>query len=180
MHTSPGITKSVLIAVTGPESTGKTQLCETLAASFGFVYVPEFARNYLEQYGPEYTFEDVRKMASGHATAIRKALAESPAVVLVDTEFINYRIWFEEVFQQVPPEIETYIQEFSWDGILLCRPDIPWTTDALRENPDRGEYFFQRFTNMLHAYHFPYHVVEGLEKMRKKSAIQAIQQIRSE
>ncbi|MBK7030628.1 MAG: ATP-binding protein [Bacteroidales bacterium] len=37
------------IAITGPESTGKSWLAEQLAEYYGTVWVPEFAREFLEQ-----------------------------------------------------------------------------------------------------------------------------------
>jgi nicotinamide riboside kinase len=36
------------IVVTGPESSGKSQMSAYLAAYFNTVFVPEFARQYLE------------------------------------------------------------------------------------------------------------------------------------
>ena len=37
------------VAVIGPESTGKTELCRKLAVHFHGVWVPELARDYVEQ-----------------------------------------------------------------------------------------------------------------------------------
>ena len=39
------------IAITGPESTGKSMLAEELAAHYETVWVPEYAREYLEILG---------------------------------------------------------------------------------------------------------------------------------
>ena len=36
------------IVIVGPESTGKTILCEQLAKYYNTVYVPEYARTYFE------------------------------------------------------------------------------------------------------------------------------------
>ena len=51
--------KARKVIVTGPESTGKTVLCEYLAEFFKGVCVPEYARFYVEQLGRPYTKRDV-------------------------------------------------------------------------------------------------------------------------
>ena len=47
------------IVVIGPESTGKSTLCKNLAAHYNTLWVPEYAREYLEKNGTEYTYEDL-------------------------------------------------------------------------------------------------------------------------
>jgi nicotinamide riboside kinase len=47
------------IAVTGPESTGKSLLTEQLARHYNTVWVPEFARSYLEKLGRPYDEDDI-------------------------------------------------------------------------------------------------------------------------
>mgnify|MGYP006388881073 CR=1 FL=1 len=51
------------IAITGPESTGKTTLSEKLAQHFNTDFVPEYSRTYLENFEGQYTEEDVAKIA---------------------------------------------------------------------------------------------------------------------
>lgn len=53
------------VVVIGPESTGKSTLCEDLARFFKIDFLKEYARTYLELNGAEYTFDDVIKMAEG-------------------------------------------------------------------------------------------------------------------
>ena len=54
--------KARKVIVTGPESTGKTVLCEYLAEFFKGVCVPEYARFYVEQLSRPYTKRDVIKI----------------------------------------------------------------------------------------------------------------------
>ncbi|HEY8968195.1 MAG TPA: AAA family ATPase, partial [Puia sp.] len=42
------------IVVIGPESTGKSTLCEGLAVYFATDWVPEYAREYLLKHGRQY------------------------------------------------------------------------------------------------------------------------------
>ena len=47
------------VSLTGPESTGKSTLAAQLAAHYGTVFAPEFAREYLAESGPHYAAEDL-------------------------------------------------------------------------------------------------------------------------
>ena len=49
------------IVLIGPESTGKTTLCEQLAGHFNTEWVNEHARVYLNTNGKEYTPSDLEK-----------------------------------------------------------------------------------------------------------------------
>ena len=50
------IKKFVII---GPESTGKSTLCNQLAEHYQTLWVPEYAREYLEKNGTDYTYDDL-------------------------------------------------------------------------------------------------------------------------
>ena len=51
--------------VIGPESTGKSTLCSQLAAYYKTNWVPEYAREYLEKNGTEYSYDDLLTIAKG-------------------------------------------------------------------------------------------------------------------
>ena len=53
------------IVIIGPESTGKSTLCEKLAAHYQTLWVPEYAREYLEKHGTDYSYEDLLTIAKG-------------------------------------------------------------------------------------------------------------------
>ena len=52
-----------VIVVTGPESTGKSTLCQQLAEHFHSEYIAEYARNYVAERDYKYTYEDVEHIA---------------------------------------------------------------------------------------------------------------------
>ena len=66
----PAIKKIVVI---GPESTGKSTLCEQLAQHYHTTWCPEYAREYLTNNGAAYTFEDLMNIAKGQI-ALEKAM----------------------------------------------------------------------------------------------------------
>ena len=47
----------IKVAVIGPESTGKSTLCELLALHYNTQWCPEFARAYLLTHGMDYTYD---------------------------------------------------------------------------------------------------------------------------
>ena len=53
------------IVVIGPESTGKSTLCEELAQHYNTMWCPEFAREYLLTNGTDYKYEDLLTIAKG-------------------------------------------------------------------------------------------------------------------
>lgn len=53
------------IVVIGPESTGKSTLCEQLAAHYKTDWVREYAREYLLKNGTDYSYEDLLTIAKG-------------------------------------------------------------------------------------------------------------------
>ena len=55
-----GLKKIVII---GPESTGKSTLCKQLAHHYKTLWVPEFAREYLEKHGTDYSYENLLTIA---------------------------------------------------------------------------------------------------------------------
>ncbi|HEV2831233.1 MAG TPA: ATP-binding protein [Hanamia sp.] len=53
------------IVVIGPESTGKSTLCAQLAEHYQTLWVPEYAREYLEKNGTDYSYNDLLAIAKG-------------------------------------------------------------------------------------------------------------------
>jgi nicotinamide riboside kinase len=59
--------KLIKIAVIGPESTGKTTLCELLAKHYNTQWCPEYAREYLLAHGMNYSYDDLLYIAKQQA-----------------------------------------------------------------------------------------------------------------
>lgn len=53
------------IVVIGPESTGKSTLCELLAKHYNTLWCPEYAREYLLKHCITYTYDDLLSIAKG-------------------------------------------------------------------------------------------------------------------
>jgi len=162
------------IALTGPESTGKTTLCIELAAHYKTVWVPEYSREYMENLDRPYTYEDVIYCTLEQIKAEDALAAKANRFLFSDNELINYKVWFEDVFKKTPDWMEAEIAKREFDLYLLTAPDLPWVHEEVRENPHRREYFFDLYKTELEKRNFNYRVVTGSGKSRLQAAIQFI------
>ena len=165
------------IAIVGPESSGKTFLAEKLAAHYRCVWVPEYAREYLEKFTQPYTKEDVEKIARGQLAAEDAAVKRAGSLLICDTNLLVIKIWMEHKYNDIPKWIEEEILKRKYDLHLLTAPDIPYEYDPLRENPERGEYFFEKYKLLLEELNLKYAVIFGNEKNRFESGVKAINRI---
>ena len=132
------------IVVIGPESTGKSSLCNALADHYKTIWVKEFAREYLERNGKDYVFEDLYKIALGQLEEIENAVVKvgiqqqenTQNLLFIDTDLYVIKIWSEFVFNKCDNSILTEITKQQFDLYLLCDVDLPWVSDNLREYPD--------------------------------------------
>jgi len=126
--------------VIGPESTGKSTLCQQLATHFGTPWVPEYAREYLEVHGTAYTYDELLDIALGQVSSEDAVAGNFPAgappLLFVDTDLYVMKVWCEYVFNECHNWILNQIALRKYDGYLLCNTDLPWVKDALREYPD--------------------------------------------
>lgn len=169
----------IRIAITGPESTGKTQLAQELAQHYGVEAVYEYAREYLADFTDRYTIDDVCNISKGQQRLIEEKAKEKPTILIADTEAIVCKIWTEYVFNEVPSSIEKDLHAQQFDLYLLCSTDLPWTYDKLRENPDieeRNE-LFAMYKEELERNGFNYSIVKGQDEARTQSAIEAIDRL---
>ncbi len=158
------------VAITGPESTGKTRLAAWLADKYQTLWVPEYAREYLEKNGPDYTLEDVVAIARGQLAQENAAAENTREVLICDTDLLVTKIWCEVVFGNCPEWIEQQFLSHRYDLYLLCYPDIPWEPDPLRENPgDRGK-LFALYRQTLAENNLPFRVVKELGTARFENA----------
>jgi NadR type nicotinamide-nucleotide adenylyltransferase len=165
------------IAITGPESTGKSTLACTLADHYQTLWVPEYAREYLDKLNRPYTFNDVEKIAREQIALEDKLRSEEKKVLICDTELIVIKIWMEYKYQLVPDWIVSEIKNRKYDVYLLCNIDIPWEPDPLRENPELREFFFNWFKKEINEIKGNYIIISGNQQQRTQIATNAIDQL---
>jgi len=163
------------IVLIGPESTGKTQLASELASKFNTVFIPEYARNYIEQLDRNYTYNDVELIARKQVDLEKEYKRTANGVLFYDTFLIITKVWFEVVFKKVPNWIDKKIQESNIDLFLLCSTDIPWVKDNVRENGgEMRKQLFCKYQKELERYGFNYKIVDGVGEKRYKNALKIV------
>ena len=153
------------IVIIGPESTGKSTICQQLAVHYNTQWCPEYAREYLVANGTDYSFDDLLVIAKGQLALeeeyeklmtdgswslenTNKTVRNNAAPVFagdqrltanylfIDTDQYVMKVWCEYVFNQCHTWILNRIVERTCDLYLLCNIDLPWIKDELREYPD--------------------------------------------
>jgi nicotinamide riboside kinase len=169
--------KHKTIVVSGAESTGKSALCEWLSRYFNVPCIPEFAREYVENLGRHYEYTDVETIARIQLQQFNSFKAQGDSLLIADTWLIITKIWFEEVFKQVPEWIEPAIQKEKINLFLVCDVDLPWVPDKVRENGGvRRNYLQSRYIDAIERYGFQYEIIRGKNHERYWNAVRHLEQ----
>ncbi len=166
------------IVAIGPESTGKSMLCNQLAQHFNTRWVPEYAREYLMKQGTHYKYDDLYAIAEGQIkgedTIINKLQNHQP--VFIDTDLTVIKVWSEFVFNKCDNRILTQIASRPYGLYLLCNIDLPWVKDELREYPDleSREKLYHYYKDFLINQHVPWVEISGNFEERFQIAIDAV------
>jgi NadR type nicotinamide-nucleotide adenylyltransferase len=174
------------IVVIGPESTGKSTLCEMLSQHFKSPWVPEYAREYLLIHGTNYSYEDLLTIAKGQLSLEDKICEETVATnsqspipsapIFIDTDMHVMKVWCEFVFGKCHQWIIDEIAKRKYDLYLLCNTDLPWVKDELREYPDfeTREKLFRIYKDILVNQSTPWVEISGGPEERIKTALEAV------
>lgn len=166
------------IVIVGPESTGKSSLCQALAAHFDCPWVPEYAREFLHKNGTDYTFDNLLTIAQHQLKGEDAVVAKHPNApyVFIDTDMHVMHVWTTVVFELEHPFIEKERQKREYDLYLLACPDLPWVADEMREYPDleMREKLYHIYKDILEHQKTPFAEVRGIGQARTQCAIDAV------
>lgn len=216
------------IVIIGPESTGKSTLCEMLAQHYATEWCPEFAREWLLTNGRDYQYDDLLTIAKGQI-ALDEEYSEkvgrresgvgsredrksesniealslskggpvasinennsttpdfrtsglpdlTPPLLFLDTDMQVMKVWCEYVFGDCHTWILNRIADCPYDLYLLCKPDLPWVQDELREYPDEKprQELYHIYRDMLIQQHTPWVEISGGYEERLQKAVEAV------
>ena len=162
------------IVITGPESTGKTTLSQELAARYHTTWLPEFAREYVQNLNRPYTMDDVLCIAKKQSE-LEEQYAKNSDLFFIDTDLIITKVWLLHVYKTCPAWIDIWLKKAPRSLYLVCEPDLPWVFDPVRENPELRNFFMQWYCDEIKSYGFPYKFVSGVGEKRTKNAIKQLE-----
>ncbi|GAC1416631.1 MAG: hypothetical protein NVS9B7_23120 [Flavisolibacter sp.] len=165
------------IVIIGPESTGKSTLCQQLAAHYKTTWCPEYAREYLNKIKIKYTYQDLLQIAMGQLALEEEMKAHSSnQLYFIDTDMNVIKVWCEVVFGNCHKWILKQIAQTHYDLYLLCNTDIEWVQDDLREYPDLQfrKKLFSIYKDIMINIGTPWVEISGRGNIRLAQAIQNV------
>lgn len=165
----------ISIAIVGAESTGKTELCQLLAAHYSTVWVPEYAREYFNHSDIyNYTLRDLEYIAQKQIELEARAITDANRLMFCDTALITLKIWAELEFHQTPELISRQLQRQSHQFYLITNNDVPWEKDSQRMNKFSRDMIFEMNQEEVKKQNTPYAIVSGTGSGRLETAINQI------
>lgn len=172
----------VKVVLFGPESTGKTTLSEQLARYYNTVWVPEYAREYLQK-----KWNDERKtcepkdllpIAEGQMRMENELTKKATDVLICDTDLLETKVYSEAYYVgHCDPVLEKYALQNTYDLYFLTYIDIPWEKDDLRDKPRERENMFSYFKKTLEIYDRNFIILQGDKKTRLTTAVESIDKL---
>jgi NadR type nicotinamide-nucleotide adenylyltransferase len=172
----------IKVVLFGPESTGKTTLSRQLARHYNSVWVPEYAREYLQNKwnNERKTCEpdDLLPIAKGQIKLENQLAQKTDTVLICDTDLLETKVYSETYYLgSCDPILEKYALENTYDLYFLTYIDTLWEADDLRDKPDDREEMFKAFEDTLIAYNRPYVLLTCDKNERLKTAVMHIDEL---
>jgi nicotinamide riboside kinase len=161
------------IVLTGPECTGKSTLAARIAAETGSVLVLESARGYAEDVKRPLTVDDVEPIARRAIATEDAIVATKPTGLVFDTDLLSTVVYGRHYYGFRSEFIEREARARRADLYLLCRPDIPWEPDGIRDSPGNREEMLELFRTVLAEFGARVTEIGGLGDARFASALKA-------
>ncbi len=153
------------VGIIGPESTGKSSLARYLSRRYKGTYVPEYAREYVEEKGStDVSYDELCGIARKQIEEMKEVQRDkgpSTKVIFFDTELIVTKVWFDYAFHRVPEWLDEAVKAYPMDVYLLTKPDIPWVPDPARSNgtDEIRQELFHRYEAEIQALDIPYYII---------------------
>ena len=172
----------VKVVLFGPESTGKTTLSRQLARYYNSVWVPEYAREYLQnKWNDERKTcepKDLLPIAEGQMKLENELAQKTNSVLICDTDLLETKVYSEAYYiGSCDTLLEKYALENKYDLYFLTYIDTPWEADDLRDKPEHRKEMFDAFESALITNKRPYILLKGDKKTRLQTAVKHINKL---
>jgi len=176
------LSNCIKVVLFGPESTGKTTLSKQLAEHYNTVWVPEYAREYLQEKwnneGGICESQDLLPIAEGQMRLENELVKKANLVLICDTNLLETKVYSEAYYNgSCDPILEKYALENSYDLYFLTYIDTPWEADDLRDKPNDRERMFDAFQKALVHNERNYVLLKGPQTERLAKAVKYIDEL---
>lgn len=162
----------------GPESTGKTTLSQQLAEEFNTTWIPEFARDYLQEKWNKSkeicSQEDLIPIAIGQTKLENDALSKANKLLFCDTNLLVTKVFSDIYYGDCDKALKKAAKKHKYDLIFLTDIDVPWEADDLRDKPEERAKTLAIFEEALIEYKKPYIKLSGNQSERLEKATHII------
>jgi HTH-type transcriptional repressor of NAD biosynthesis genes len=163
------------VRILGPESSGKSTLARALARRFHTVHVPEYAEKLIRLQEGHFGEADLPAFVRGQR-ADEQALARAANRVLIcDTDALTTLVWSRLLYDRVDPMIKAAASIASYHLTLVCMPDIPYTPDVHRVDPETRHDFLDLLLEELRVRDVEPVLLSGDFETRERTAAEAIE-----
>ena len=170
----------IKIAIYGPESTGKTTLAKQLASHFDTVWIPEFARDYLQKkWDNEQKICEVGDMlpiAYGQIRLENDGLEKANTFLFADTCLLVTKVFSESYYGFCDPILDKAARKHKYDLFFLTDVDVPWEKDDLRDKPQERSETFDTFKKALIDNKKPFVTLSGDAEKRFQKAVAILEE----
>jgi nicotinamide riboside kinase len=169
----------IKLAITGPESSGKTWLANWLSAKLSAQMVEEQSRVYLmaKSNPNDYSVGDILAISELQNEAISTVLQSNATIVVCDTDFVVLDVWMQEVFGQKVEAFRVAQERVGFDVLILCKPDLAWEADPLRENEHDRDRLYSIYKSLIKERGYSYIEIEGMGEKRGELALEKLKEL---
>ena len=170
-----GATEIIRIAIFGPESTGKTTLAKQLADHYKTVWVPEYARDYLQKKWDKNQsvcdIDDMLPIAYGQTKLENDSALIANKYLFCDTNLMVTKVFSEMYYDFCDTLLDKAARAHQYDLFFLTDIDVPWEKDDIRDSPEGRESVFSVFKQSLIDHKKPFITLSGDKETRLNTAI---------
>ena len=168
-----------VIAITGPESTGKSTLSEALAGALQCPWRREAARAYLQTLDREYEEADLLRIHNLQEALTEKLRLQHPRFLVLDTDAQVLRGWSEIKYSRCATLLLEALALQPPDLYLLPNTDLPWQPDPLREHPhpEDRQRLWRYYHEAVQGSGVPFALLAGSREAQLEGALRALEGI---
>ena len=151
------------VGIIGPEASGKTTLAQYLSKRYSGIFIPEYAREWVEKHSKDVSYDDLCHIAKQQIEQLKELeKKEEDRIAFFDTELIITKVWFDYAFGKIPEWLNEAIDQYPMNIYLLTYPDLEWVQDGTRYNgsDDIRWELFERYEQEIQKLNIPYYIIQ--------------------